>query len=359
MSVSPVYCAVFDIDDVLAFTDYVTPEVVDFIEREGAVVQAIVPHYVLPGVREFIQLLYRMEDVQVWFFSSGDKTRNHPFVRELLGEEVYEELRSRILSRDDLREVKARGAPTEYKKDLHAVMLNIANTILIDDNIHNAAGGQAENFLRAGCVDGNAFTLSNWKRNAYGADGMRFIKIRFDTRSFLRSWPTSVKAGNCIKVIMAGFWDGHHQFRIAFVDQKTHECREMLVEDSELRDVFYQYYHYNQEKYPQWVEDKIRSMVENQGGRTRKIWRRPNRIFCVAGLFFTALDNAKREHISLSESLSRLYLKEAGTDSCYTDAVRRMLRHDELYWKGLKLLQAINPALQFTSPQNYPGFQRT
>ncbi len=358
MSVSPVYRAVLDIDDVLAFTEYATTKVAAYVERKGSVVSAIVPHYVPPGVREFIQLLYRMEDVQVWFFSSGDKSRNHPFVRELLGEDTYEELKGRILSRDDLWEEKDSWNAIRYKKNLRTVTQDVdalANTILIDDNVNNSAAGQGKNFLRAGCMDGRSFTLPDIKRELYGSDGMRFIRIRFDKRSWPSGWRSSVKEGNCICVMMAGVWDGHHQFRIGFVDQITHEYREVSVEDPELRNLFYQYYHYNYEEYPSCVLDKIRSIVENHGGRTRKIWRRPNRIFCVAGLFFTALKNAKRENISLSESLNRFYLREAGDGGSYNDAMRRMLRHDELYWRGLKLLQTINPVLQFTSPQNYPN----
>lgn len=364
MSISPVYRVVFDIDEVLAFRKCDKPELAAFIEQHGMVVSAIVPHYVPPGIKEFIRLLFQTGELQVSFFSSGAKIRNDLFVQELLrqslGENADIDLEDRVLSCEDLTIGFGKDRfdldSGEHQKDLTKVTRDIsalANAILIDDDESFVADGQVQHFLQTEC---NSACFRHWKRkrDLYGPDGMRFVEIAFEQRGRARGWMRDrAQKGNCIGVMMEE-WTGENgqNFTIGFVDQETHEYREVPIEDFELRYELAECYIYStkSDDYPSCILDKIRSIVESNRGRTKKIWRAPNRIFFVAGLFFTAMKSATVEGISLSESLHRLYRKEIGKDGSYSAALRRMTKHDELYWRGLKLLQTINPDLQMTSP---------
>lgn len=368
MAISPVYHVALDIDDFLAFRQSKPSEkLVDFIQNEGAIIDAYRTYYILPGVKEFIQLLFQTDNLKVSFFSAGLKIRNDLFVDKLLqaslGKEAYENLKDRvsIFSQEDLTE-RSRSEnyglqAGKYQKDLKKVASDaqaLANTILIENDESYVAERQVKNFLFA--CDSNAmpFEWIKYRHQFYDPDGSRFLKIQFEdiSNEYVRE---DARNKNCIGVLINDQYET--PISIGFVDRASHEYREVPLDDLELLDKISSSY-YNGRKIkdstPELL-DKIRSFVESRGGKIRKIWRAPNRIYYVAGLFFTALSSAKQNGISLSEALFRIYSKERGNSGSYVDALERLCKNDELYWRGLELLRSINPNLRLTTPQSYLG----
>ena len=113
---------VFDIDGVLACTRARTLQSASFFHRKGMIITALKTHYIFPGVRELMQLLFSIDRIRVSFFSSGVKERNIPFVRELLetslGRENYLKVEGRVdvLSRDDLLRMQITDSYSQYEK---------------------------------------------------------------------------------------------------------------------------------------------------------------------------------------------------------------------------------------------------
>jgi hypothetical protein len=167
------YNLVFDIDNVLADHRKCSDDnQILFFMRKGAIIDALKPHYIFPGVIELLRLLFRETDVRVTFFSSGHQSRNDPFVegllRKVLGNAAYEGIKDKVFilsgtksdNSSDLNSNDRELARKQFKqyglhwgnqkKSLDKVVTrggSLANTLLIDDDPSWVMYGQEKNYL--------------------------------------------------------------------------------------------------------------------------------------------------------------------------------------------------------------------
>lgn len=152
---NPLVDVVLDIDATLA-----TGSTQDFKQfpQDQIITAASYPHFIHPGVIEFIRYLYSPGlNIRVSFYSAGASERNLPFVKELLiralGRARYNEIRTsvKVLSRDYMVRDQKHSA-----KDLKLILQyqNSTNThdlsqvVLVDDNTDFVHTGQHRNLLR-------------------------------------------------------------------------------------------------------------------------------------------------------------------------------------------------------------------
>ena len=77
-----------------------------------------------------------------------------------------------------------------------------------------------------------------------------------------------------------------------------------------------------------------------------------HRICFATGLFFTALREAERQGISISDALFREQFKEIYEDK-YSPIFLELSRRDEFYVLGLEKLREVNPDYVFVTPNSY------
>ncbi len=167
---------VLDLDETLVTTPSmmsVSEDLPAFFLAKGAILEVGgTPHYVFPGVKEFLQHLFinLFEHVEVFFFSAGDKARNEELVAKLLayalGDSAYGgfDPEQRIFSRAHMTKITQKEAYIQYthflipwassrkKKDLNVLgtyemPADLGATLLIDNGLWNARLGQHKNIL--------------------------------------------------------------------------------------------------------------------------------------------------------------------------------------------------------------------
>lgn len=113
-----------------------------FFKDSGHLIFATRWHIIFPGTLELLRYLY-CQGVEVAFYSAGLKIRNEIFVHELLslalGKEVALSMTPQIISREDLG--------SSHIKNLTKISPDIANTIIVDDNIGAIAEDQLHHHL--------------------------------------------------------------------------------------------------------------------------------------------------------------------------------------------------------------------
>lgn len=174
----PTINIVFDIDDSIATgfgrdinqLEQDHPWIILF-KKCNLYVDAIKPHIIHPGVIEFIQLIDKMPNIKISFFSSAIKERNSTLVEKLLcfalGKARYEAIKNqiKICSEEDLEEGDDILSKTQYenygicyrenKKNLKRVLAaddELAWTVLIDDDMTYSYYGQEKNILKIPAV---------------------------------------------------------------------------------------------------------------------------------------------------------------------------------------------------------------
>lgn len=157
---------ILDIDGVLVSrNDTVkdTTPVSLYLESQGTTLfptPSQTPYYVFPGVLELIRFLASRDDVDFGFFSAGHKHRNKNLFDQLLLAALGEtglkkpEFFPHLLSRDDMVFEEDITGKSIRRKNLHKIVhLNdhkqLGYTILVDDQVSNAASGQEHNMLRS------------------------------------------------------------------------------------------------------------------------------------------------------------------------------------------------------------------
>jgi hypothetical protein len=184
---------IFDIDGVLTDPTQaeVEPDLRSFFQQQGDIVEATgVDHYVFPGVKELMKILFSKENVRVAFFSSGVEHRNSEFVEKLLtkalGPEHYQAVKESIviLSRQHVTTAQEPGRSEQFKKysisgggDKKDISLalsagaKIENAIFIDDRERVVYPGQERNYLkmRLACI--GDFGLYKYVGRSYSSEG--------------------------------------------------------------------------------------------------------------------------------------------------------------------------------------------
>lgn len=175
---TPLINIVLDIDECIAtaFDDDISKldqqyPWVEIFKQNGLYIDAFKPHIIHPGVIELIQLIDKMPNTKLSFFSSTDKERNDILIEKLLcralGKERYDAIKSQVVicsggkggdlvkGNDELNDVQLHNYgidPGNYKKNLESILtrnggeLNWA--VLIDDDITHCYYGQEKNILR-------------------------------------------------------------------------------------------------------------------------------------------------------------------------------------------------------------------
>jgi len=159
----PLINIVFDIDDTIvagynaAATESEAPSLspasiarlTSFIQRNISIDEL---HILYPGVIEFIQLIDKMPNVRISFFSAGLKERNHPLVERLLimalGEQRYSEIKSNVIVCSKEHWETHKGFQV---KNLHSILKDdemLAWAVLIDDDLSRIRSDQIGNILR-------------------------------------------------------------------------------------------------------------------------------------------------------------------------------------------------------------------
>ncbi len=368
---------VLDIDGVLACKSAGNIEAASFFKNKGAILTAIKTHYIFPGVIEFIKLLFETEGVRVSFFSLGDESRNEVFVKKLLklslGKNKYEEIKETvsILSRNNFIECGREWQehyrlynlrPGKKQKDLSKVLKGeeeLKNTILIDDDSSYVACGQAKNFLSLPATERSDYQRLLGKYELYQPSGFKFL------RCVLSCEPREVEAvkeGKLIYLVRS-----NDQFFLNYLDKDSVVHTEPItgVQNQSLVEKLTQLHEKNLEKKRNTclVEDQeliknICELVGSLGGNFQKICRTTNRIYYAAGLLLTALEKAKQESLSISESLFRLQFKLKQDNETYEPNFKKLRKTDSLYLIGLEKLKHFNDELQLTNPVNYSQFTK-
>lgn len=166
---------VFDIDDSIATgfydDDFSKLEKrhswVSIFKNKGLYLDAIKPHIIHPGVIELIQLLDKMPNMRMSFFSGGAKERNQILVEKLLclalGQKRYNSIQNKIkiCSRTDLEVSISTLDKSQHesygidhgnnKKNLKKILGendDLDWTVLIEDDLTYTYYGQEKNILK-------------------------------------------------------------------------------------------------------------------------------------------------------------------------------------------------------------------
>jgi hypothetical protein len=367
---------VLDIDGVLACNTVENVKQALFFKNKGAIMTAIKTHYLFPGVIEFIQFLFRRENIKVSFFSSGDKERNIIFVEQLLKlalqEQGYEEVKHkvRVLSRDDLTVPDDKENVEHHRvyglwagnkqKDLSKVLCEedlLDNTILVDDTPSYVACGQAKNVLYVDSTENRNFEILPSTCNSYHPEGYKFLPSVLVIIDHGGREKKAVKNGKQLLILKKD-----NGFEVEFLDKNFKYQKQLICveENKELVAELNRIYQdtKNKNKTGSVIKDaeltqSICQLVTSFDGRAKKICRQANRIYYVAGLLFTALEQSKSNSISLSECLFRAQFKLKKDGETYKPDFKKLSKRDDLYLLGLEKLREINPHLRFTTPQSY------
>lgn len=381
---------VFDIDNVLTDTEVSEVDEIKFYQEKGFVLTAIKTHYIFPGVIEMMQLLFRMPDVKVSFFSSGHQSRNELFVEKLLerslGKEHYLQIKGdvQILSgkKDegytDLVKNTDEESQIQWKKyGLHngnnkkslekifGKKGDLENHVLIDDDSSWIKCGQESNYLYVPGLNTRDFVEMKRKSKYYCYDEYGQKKIPFNDCTSFRNIEY---LKNCVinaEYISLIFEKEKCTLGYVDLDQKQYEEIEISEESNE--DIFKavkQHYQKsesekNTNQTTTITKDKLDlvlyGLIEKKNGKTVSIALDCNRICYVVGLLFKALEFA-RSGSTLTKFLFPIHFsKKENSDNFeprfQTDTACH--KREEYYYYGLEKLKQANPNFTFINPKIY------
>ncbi len=364
-------------DDKFENRDVSTLEQAYFFQKNGEIISESETYYIFPGVREFIQLLIKTENIRVSFFSPGTDERNTEFVDELLKRvltpDEYEIKRPwiQVLTSKDMVQCTSEEKEEmkmeyglylgNHQKDIKKVLDMgglLENTVSIDDNKSQISYRQEKNILLASSTNHKSFSKLISKIQKYTPDGYKFLEcILLAHESDLYKEP--VHDGIAIKIFKTQ--DG---FKVCFVNTSFEYQEKIISEevDSELVFALNGIYQNNLDETGRSVikDDEvlknIRDFVTSFDGRIKKICRSANRICYVTGLLFSALKEAEENNIPVSDVLFDRQFKYIEAKNKYKLNEKSLRKRDDLYISGLLKLKEINPDLEFITPHNYGHF---
>lgn len=246
-----------DIHDVLAETK-ADEATYPLFKAYGMVVQVAmedqtIPHYVYPGVKEFLQLAVRTPGMHLAFFTSSEEKFAYPFVKvlltETLGEAGYEQVAGRIkvCAKDKLRKFDSYEGPfPDYKKyemyrgncckDLVDAFPDapIGQTLLIDDQSSYAAPHQLKNIFQ---VSGSGFGEECRSRKTRGSHYLYYLP------SDEKPIENQISEGRAIVLRKTGGYEGvgpkdQSSYVISYLGSNGREKLHLTVEQfSEIQDL--------------------------------------------------------------------------------------------------------------------------
>lgn len=367
-----VFKVVLDIDDVLALLTTIPcidvklswKQVAAFFMRKGAILKAgNTTHYIYPGIIEFTKLLAKTNDILLSIFSSGWKWRNEPFTEALLikaiGEKEYQAKKDqiRVFSVPDL---------VRQKKELSHVLKDITDSVLIDNDASNRARDydnkliEEKHFLYAPATITKDFLRLEFKEDKYDENGERDLKCILNA-SF-RDYDKRKKH------IVAEYWIAPNRvtnwadydkmeknWEINFWHEEEREYKKItLLKENEpelyklLEPLKTSTAHTGLATNAP-VTAALLQFVKKNGGQTKRICYKVNRIYLITAVLFRAIESARTTNTPLEDNLPRIELE-------YQKCSPRMPEwayEYKLYREGLKRLRGINPELTFITPKNY------
>jgi len=378
---------VLDIDQVLACTQASYHQAI-FFQRRGAIISAIMPHYIFPGVLEFIQVLGQTEGIKFSFFSAGDARRNEILVDALLKralpEVKYHALRDkiRICSKEHLTTVSANKkrkheslfgfSSNPQIKDLRKIVSEeeLSNTVLIDDNLFVAAPDQRGNLLLVPEMSAQKYDKLPQKKERYLPDGYRHLECVLGNADAKAVAQKQVRSGKQIVVLKT-----EEGFSIQFLDRSSHryQSKELSTDnDQELKEKLTQFHEHIMSRYqpnPEGMKylyipgethtvtdaslaQSILSFVARHDGIHKKIKRKANAICYAVGTLMKALQQSKEKNVPITEILFKMQFKPKA-DGTFATCFRERFRQDEIYKIGWEALRQVNPDFTWTSPHQY------
>lgn len=361
-----------------------------FFVKSGCVIDARITHYVFPAVKEFLIALFKTESLSVAFFSAGIEERNKPFIRILLkaalGRDWYKEVKENVI-------VLSRNNLVEGRKDLRLILggADCSSAVLIDDRPKNIVSGQERSFLYTKKVNLDSYTKLKRKLGEYSPEGTKPLPcvllstideadwcdvtgqfsneddewciIEQDGEEIINQQIKKASIGNSILIYKssnpgAEFFYFHFPNAISNLQEREIVIDKELQEslDSELG-LLRQSSNLIKELSGA-LQAKIYEYVKKKGGRTDKICRSVNRIYYVAGLFFHALEQAKKTGKTISDCLVQEQFQQIRRSSRLTSRYQQCVHNDRFYHLGLKELRKINPELRFITPEKYVELSR-
>lgn len=402
---------VLDIDGVLAGHSPNSLRPVIFFNNRGAILTAIKTHYLFPGVVEFIRLLFLTEKIKVSFYSGGDKVRNPLFVNALLHLALpeHKDIQADVLS--DLVKSTSFQLPEDcdssgiyaggYHKDLLKVVEKggiLEETILVDDDLSYSASIQIKHLLSVKETTVKTFENLLSKRKVYQKEGFRYLPcyllvkepIFFEPGSYLycmmenqlktsqenqkTMYEEKILERKCLLIFRI-----EEKFYVCFLDKDSGTPKQLIISRENNEHLLQGLTELYDQKANKQAKDNcplgqkrardhlikdedliahIGKMVLSSNGLATKICRSVNRIYYITGLLFTALNESDIHKTSLSQALFQLQFKKQENTLQRKFNAHSMQRVDFFYEKGLKILQTINPNLQFTTPHNYKKYSK-
>ena len=341
------YILALDINGILAARNSANEECAKFFLRNGGIIDATGTHYIFPGVIAFLRRLGQ-EPVRLAFFSTDAKERTVSLCTQLLerafGEGGAENVM--ICSQDNLE-----NCDGSLRKNLTLLLdeeEDLQNVVLIDNKLSCIRPDQAQNLLFVPSSETSKFHDLIRHIYRYDRDGnyLTMLLVNNDPKPYLEARPTveaisHIQQGTCInlyKVATGGY-------RVAFKLQGQEEGRIFDLDESRDRELCQRLNSLGDDLffiYAGPILQQIHAWVEDRGGQTRslQIWHEANRIYGLAGAYFTAREIAERDGLALKDVLAEMQ---------YVG----MQENDELCLRGLYELQKVNPDLRFTDPINY------
>ncbi|MCB1112292.1 MAG: hypothetical protein KDK72_06525 [Chlamydiia bacterium] len=251
------------------------------------------------------------------------------------------------------------------QKDLTKLGLteqDLDNAVLIEDNASYVSFGQARNFLEVPATTSKDFMFLDRNIDQFDKAGYFSVPVSVLRKPYenQEDFPyitnrRSIAEGGHIEVcrLSSGGYQiaykrrGLQEYVVDHLKEKeNHELCESLAN---LNYSYDRAYLKNGE-----VLKQIHAWIEERGGETKikKLYHEANRIYYVAGILFTALEQARNEQRSLSSVLCEMQYTATGEGS-YKPKFSERQKEDRWYHRGLSELRKVNSALQFTHPINY------
>lgn len=365
---------VLDIDNVLCHDSKLKPNEANFYLNEGAIISALKTHYVFPGVKEFIKLLFQTKNIKVSFFSSSDHARNKLFVKELLkaslGKHEYKKIKKDviILSKEDLvsnsKNNPLYDLPSGTQgKDISKVLRNgdlIENAILIDDSATFACFNQSENLMKVPCATRGGFTDLPFLLDSYDKDGYRGIPCYFRTIEEYDSEyedPDELSENSILFPDEINVLKSKGGYEIEFLNTQAKQCeRKALNENNkELISLLNEIHKISCSVKNPKLLSKIYAFVDSNKGQTKVMHLESNRICYVAGLLFKSMEEAKQKNVPITKVLSQWQFQKE-INNTFTPIFDKLHSQQHLYFYGLDKLKEVNPNFSIVSPNKYHSY---
>ncbi|OJU80200.1 MAG: hypothetical protein BGO10_03170 [Chlamydia sp. 32-24] len=373
------YKIIFDIDGVLCFHKANSFHLASFLEKYGLVIKAIVTFYLFPGIKEFIQLLQRTDDIDLGFYSSGSEERNNKLIKKLFiatfSKEIYSPLLEKIqiiskkyttTTEDAENKLKLYGLDSfggyknlsaffsEFPENIEEQKEVLQNHVLIEDQSQVIALNQVENLLFVPRTESDHYSISQKCVVPHTNKNLMCLSIKFSTVK-----PNEFDIKEIEKKKYIGLFRVENVYQLKYFDQEEMKLATYNISSGQplfnaletLSETAIQTDCSRFTIQDEFLINNLIQLVESLNGKATKVWRSVNRIYYVVGLLFTALKEAREKNKSLSSVLFGMQFEKKGNH--YQNNFAKLYKDDRYYLLGLEKLQEINPNLKLLTPYDY------